>query len=232
MERYQQLLVGAGIEVADIHFRPSLEPPAEAKESAARLWREAGLRSVDRVVGLASGADCNRRGKWIPSLKRWSTQGYAEVVRWLVQEAHVRVVMFGDKEEARIADEIAALGGADVISFCGKTSLGELQWLIRSCAVLVCNDTGTMHLAAALGTPVVALFGPTSPTTFGPLGEEHRVIQGRAHCSPCWPHPTCDLRGCIAMDAITPSTVIDCLAEILSVGSPTAPGSMVVPCEG
>jgi len=224
-EHYRQLLTGIGIQMSYEEYRPTLEPPLKARDSATRLWRDAGLDQVECVVGMASGADLNLRGRWVPSLKRWKIEGYAEVAAWAAKEVRARVVMFGASEEAPLAAAIAATSGVPVVNLCGKTGVPDLQWLLRKCTAFVSNDTGTMHMAAALGTPVVALFGPTSRESFGPFEDLNRTLQGQAPCSPCYPHPTCDLRGCLAMENISPQQVIACLSTILS----TRKGAALLP---
>lgn len=214
-ERYRSLLSGAGVEIEPEGYRPAIQPPIEAKESAMRIWKEAGLSGSQLVVGMASGADLNPRGRWKPYLKRWTTEGYAEVAKWAAQELGARVVMVGTREEARLADEIASISGVPVVNLCGKTGLGELQWLVSKCNVFVSNDTGTMHMAGAMGTRLLALLGPTSPDYCRPPGEAHHIVQGQAPCSPCYPHPTCNLERCRAMDNIAASQVIDGISCLL-----------------
>jgi lipopolysaccharide heptosyltransferase II len=216
-ERNRKLLAEAGIEMSPEEFRPTLEPPPEARDSALRLWREAGLDMAESVIGMASGADSNIRGRYKPSLKRWNVEGYAKVAAWGTKEAGARVAMFGVPEEAPLAAAIAATSGVPIVNLCGKTDVRQLQWLLRKCRVFLSNDTGTMHMAVALGIPVVALFGPTSPDSFGPRGDRDRVVQGKVPCSPCYPHPTCDLKKCLAMDTISPEQVIECLSGLLNV---------------
>lgn len=215
VEKYRLMLASLGIEVPPDRFRPRLRVPDEAKESAARLWKEVGLATSDRVIAIASGADSNHRGRWRPTLKRWREGNYARVVRWLVEDAGMQVAIVGVREEADLAREIASHAGVEIANLCGRTSVGELQWMLQNCVALLTNDTGTGHLAAALGTPVVSLFGPTSATSFGRTGQLQYTIQGEAPCAPCFPHPTCDLRACLAMDAIQPSEVIHSLEHLL-----------------
>ena len=215
-ERYRQLLTAVGIQMSFEEYFPTLEPPLEARNSAMRLWTEAGLDQAECVLGIASGADQNIRGGWVPSLKRWKVKGYAEVAAWASKEVHARIVMFGAPEEEPLAEAIAVAAGVPIVNLCGKTGIPDLQWLLRKCTAFVSNDTGTMHMAAALGTPVVALFGPTSHASFGPLGNLNRTLQGQASCSPCFPHPTCDLRVCLAMEDISSQQVIDRLSGILA----------------
>ena len=229
VERYRQLLKGVGVEVSTESFFPVLDPPAEAKRSALRLWEDAGLCKASQVIGFALGADTTMRGRWIPGLMRWNAQGYADVARWLAEEAGTRIAVFGAGAESSLAEAIAAESGVSVANLCGKTRVGELQWLLRKCKALVSNDTGTMHLAAALGTPVVALFGPTSPKSFAPMGDRHLVIQGPAPCSPCFPHPICNQGTCRAMDAISPLQVIQGLSGLLYSRSAASSHSPLTP---
>ncbi len=214
-ERYRTLLTPLGIDVHLDEYRPRLTPPVSARASALRIWQEAGLNGADCVVGFASGADTNARGAWKPFLKRWSTRGYAEVARWVHKELRGRVVMFGSHEEQPFAAEIQALSGVPIVNLCGKVSLDEVQWLIARCHVFVSNDTGTMHMAGALGTEVVALFGPTSPASFHPPGESFRIVQGHASCAPCYPHPTCGLSSCVAMQDVDAARIIDQISQSL-----------------
>lgn len=220
VEKYRQLLAGIGIHVPFDEFRPKLEMPKHARESAAKLWKEVGFDSESRVVGIASGADDNLRGKWNPAIKRWTVEAFAGVVKWLVEEARYRVVMFGVHEESDLANKIAATANVEVVDLCGKTSIGNLQWLLCNCAAIICNDTGIMHIASALEVPVVAIFGPTNPASFGPIGNRHRVVQASAPCAPCFPNPTCLSNECMAMNAISPTQVINRLIELLGKDSP------------
>jgi heptosyltransferase-2 len=214
-DRYRLLLGGAGINLSLEEYRPTLAPPADAKEAAMQLWAKAGLSRHKVVIGLASGADVNSRGQWKPHLKRWDNQGYAQVARWATEALNAQVVMFGGPGEAALGDEIAAISGVSVVNMCGKTTLRQLQWLIRECDAFVSNDTGIMHMAGALGTPVVALFGPTSPASFRPPGDLQHVVEGHAPCSPCYPRPACDLTTCSAMHSILAPQVIDGISNLM-----------------
>jgi ADP-heptose:LPS heptosyltransferase len=213
-ERFRLLLTGLGIDLSPDQYQPAVQPSPSGQGGAAKLWAEAGLDKSSIVIGLASGADTNSRGPWKPYLKRWKPERYAELVRWITQEAGGQAVMFGGPEERALAEQITATAGVPIVDFCGKTGIQELPWLLQMCTALVTNDTGVMHMAAAVGTPVVALFGPTSPLGFAPTGA--LVVQGKIHCSPCYPYPTCDLKGCGAMDDISVARVKDSLMTTLN----------------
>ena len=137
------------------------------------------------IVGLNAGAEYG-------PAKRWLADRFAKVAQLVSQEIDCRWVLFGgpgDVETARVIEDQLRAAGFDpgsILNLAGKTSLLELCTLIRCCAVLLTNDTGPMHLAGALGTPVVAVFGSTSPELTGPLGDRDIVVRQPVECSPCF----------------------------------------------
>ena len=94
--------------------------------------------------------------------------------------------LFGVEKDRAVADTIVSAANIPVTDLIGKTTLAQLMDELRTCDVLLTNDTGTMHLAAHLGVPTVALFGSTEPALTGPLGTGHRVIRHHVECSPCF----------------------------------------------
>jgi len=219
LDKKMLFLRGAGLQKSICESEPKLHPPIDCKVPASSLLIKEGIHDKEQLVGMTFGGDRLRHGNWDPMLKQWHVEGYAEVARWLINKAKVRVAIFGEKENTVQAEEAAKISGVGIVNMCGKTSIGELQWLLKRCTVLITNDTGTMHLAAALEVPMVALFGPTSPNNFGPKSEIHRIIQGEAQCSPCFPHPNCNQRFCLAMHSISSSQIIDCLKGLLHFSS-------------
>lgn len=213
-QRYQHLISGIGIIVEDSEYYTKLAIPSNEKPQAEEWWKKAGLDSANKVAVLASGADINVRGRWNPSLKRWHANGYAEVAKWLAERG-CKVVICGSPYESALASDITTKSKVPIVDLCGRTSVRQLIWLLAKSDVVVCNDTGTMHLASALGTKVIALFGPTSPCQFGPLGNIHQVIRGEAPCAPCFPLPTCSLARCRAMESIQPVNVTEALRRVL-----------------
>ncbi len=90
------------------------------------------------------------------------------------------------EKDRPIADTIVAAAAVPVTDLVGKTSLAQLMDELRTCDLLLTNDTGTMHIAAFLGVPTVAVFGSTEPTLTGPLGPIHRILRHHVDCSPCF----------------------------------------------
>jgi heptosyltransferase-1 len=147
---------------------------------------DAAGRAVDELLAVAPAiAEQAAHGCLVavnPST-RWPTKlwGSERFRTLLARLPHDRVVLTGSNSEAT---EVAAVAG-DCLNLAGKTSLTELVELLRRCAVLVTGDSGPMHLAAAVGTPVVAIFGPTDPVLTGPYGRGHVVLRADIPCSPC-----------------------------------------------
>ena len=117
--------------------------------------------------------------------KLWDEAKFAAVCDRIANELGLPVVFTGESPEGPIA-RIRSLMKAPSASVAGETSLRELAALYRQASLLLTTDSGPMHLAAAVGTPVVALFGPTSPERTGPYGEGHAVIRRGMACSPCF----------------------------------------------
>ena len=127
--------------------------------------------------------------------KLWDDSKFAALCDRIVRELGLPVVFTGESPEGPI-ERIRSLMQAPSASAAGQTSLRELAALYRKASVLLTTDSGPMHLAAAVGTPVVALFGPTSPERTGPYGEGHTVIRRDMDCSPCF-RKTCETLECM-----------------------------------
>jgi lipopolysaccharide heptosyltransferase II len=119
--------------------------------------------------------------------RRWPDANYAELAVALADKYRCRVVIIGGADDVACAEAIerAAARGDRVVNLAGKTSVGDLAALLKKSRLLVTNDSGPMHLAAALGTTVAAFFGASTPALTRPLGEGHLVFFKNLECSPC-----------------------------------------------
>ena len=135
------------------------------------------------LLGLNPGAEYG-------PAKRWPAERFAAVAREVSHRLGNCVwLAFGAKGDWELCDKIARLAGGGVLNLAGKTSLRQLMALLKRCRVVLTNDTGPMHVAAALGTPVVVPFGSTSPELTGPglPGDpRHQLLRSVAPCSPCF----------------------------------------------
>ena len=157
---------------------PILYVSDEDALSAARLLSSKGVEDYHFVVGLNPGAAYG-------SAKRWPADRFAAVGDWASQRWNARIVLFGSFSEREIAAQVEKLMHADPINLCGETALGQAMALIKRCNIFVTNDSGLMHIAAAVNTPLVAVFGPTDPIQTSPFGGRARMVRHSVECSPC-----------------------------------------------
>lgn len=149
------------------------ERPQVAAAVAAR-WPGGG----SRWIVLQPGA------RW--DNKRWPAEYFAELVRRLVRETKgVRFAILGSGADEPLGQVISAAAPEHCVNLCGRTSLPEMVEWVRRSDLMLTNDTGPMHVAAALGKPLVALFGPTEPSRTGPYGQADEVLRIELPCSPC-----------------------------------------------
>ncbi len=152
----------------------------EADRASARgILRGQGIEPGETIVGLNPGA-------YYGGAKRWLSERYALVADALAVRRGVRIAIFGSANERRIAEDVAAQMANPPIVLAGRTTLGQLMGLISECSLLITNDSGPMHLAAALDVPQLAIFGSTSEVATGPLSERAEVIKEQVECNPCF----------------------------------------------
>lgn len=119
------------------------------------------------------------------SAKRWYPRRFAEVADRLHERYGLKIVLVGSSGERPIAEEIAAAMRAPAENLAGKTSVRQMMAVVADARLVVTNDSGPMHVAAAFGVPIVALFGPTDPRTTSPWTRKAVVVRKQVFCSPC-----------------------------------------------
>ena len=141
------------------------------------MLRDFGLRS-GRVIGVSPGAQNSQAKQWFP-------ERFAAIAAKLAEEWEAEVAVFGTAAESELCGLVAGLIGPQAHNLGGRTTLGQFQDLAAACLTLVTNDSGSMHVAAAVGTPTVAVFGPTNVEATGPSSSLARVVRIPVECSPC-----------------------------------------------
>lgn len=177
---YQMLLEPLGI--APSHEAPRLYILDEELQSARELLQRCGWDPATQIlVGMNPGAAYGTAKCWLP-------ERFKALTERLVRDSRFFVVYFGDSITAPVVQSICAdIPGDRLLNLATKTSLRELMALIATCQLFLTNDSGPMHIAAALKTPLLALFGSTSDVKTGPYGEGPcRVIHKYVSCSPCY----------------------------------------------
>ena len=181
VRRYLRLAEHLGAVAAPIRFRLAL--PLAAGQNLAPLWTAGNGPLMVMHPGT----------RW-PS-KHWPPQLWAQLADALRQARRARIVFTGSAADRPLIAQIQAQMHGEAVDLSGRTDLPALARLLFQADAAVTTDTGPMHLAAAVGTPVAAVFGPTAPWRTGPYGRQHRVVRTGVACSPCrernCPKPVC-----------------------------------------
>jgi ADP-heptose:LPS heptosyltransferase len=183
---------------------------SEADSSEARrLLANHGINDGDLLVAMHPG------GKYFPA-KRWSTEGFAQVADKIASLYGAKVVTVGGKEDEELGKKIDdETKVADIVNLVGVIPIKQTIAVLNRANLFIGNDSSPMHMSVAVGTPVIALFGPTNPFNAQPYGEGHTTIFKNVVCSPCFYHngnpiqycPKCLKREC--MEAITVDDVLE-----------------------
>ena len=181
---YLDLLYQTGLSPHDYLEDPDFEPDIhleagpEAVQRADQLLQAAGPAAAGPRVIMNPGA-------YYGPAKRWFTDRYAALADRLIDEVQADIVLIGSREERTLALEIQTLAQHPLKILTGETDLPSLLGLLSRCDLLVTNDSGPMHLAAALDTPQIALFGSTDEKATGPFSSKAHVLHKHVECSPC-----------------------------------------------
>jgi heptosyltransferase-2 len=209
---YRHLVAAIGIANGD--RVPRLDVPAAIADGAREILAAAGWTPGTKLLGLAPGAAYG-------GAKRWPPERFAAVAADLARAHGLVPVLVGSEADravtCAIEAELGKIGNAGsrlgVINLAGRTDVPQLAGVLSLCAAFVSNDSGAMHLAAAAGTPVVALFGPTDERVTAPVAPRVRVLTAEAWCRPCL------LRECPldhrCMNGIDARTVVRAAGELL-----------------
>lgn len=162
--KFLRIAENCGAKISDIHLRSA--PQLSTLDSQS-------------LLGLCPGAEYGPAKRWLP-------ERFAQVAQKIAEQHSVKWILFGTSADSAVAQQIAATLGDHCINRVGKTTLDQLIAELAKCRLLLTNDTGTMHLAAFLGVPVVAIFGSTDPALTAPLGRTQIVLRHHVECSPCF----------------------------------------------
>jgi heptosyltransferase II len=177
VEYYQQLVHALGFPNGAIE--PRVVVPDAARLAGARTLTEAGWAADAPLVAIAPGAAYG-------GAKRWPPQSFAEVADALAADG-IQPVFVGSAADAQTGREVLARMTRDnaVLNLIGRTDLSTLAGVMTRCRALITNDSGAMHLGAAVGVPVTAVFGPTNERATRPIGDAHTIVTHDVWCRPC-----------------------------------------------
>jgi heptosyltransferase-2 len=203
---------------------PALAVSAGEERAMESKLASAGIGPADVVIGINPGSTYG-------SAKRWLPERFADVARLLVERVRQKegkqaaVLVLGAKGEESLGKAIAALVETQSVVLSGATTIRELMAATKRCRLLLTNDTGPMHIAAAFGVPVVAVFGPTDWRTTSPYGQEQSVVREPVDCAPCF------LRECPidhrCMTRVSAEQVYEaCLSSLSGLSGPSGRGCL------
>lgn len=180
----------------------------ERRHVAALLHEHAEIINVanNRGEGTVSGGKETKEGRYVAvnpvafwKTKLWEEKKFADLCDRIREELGIGVILTGG--EAGPLDRIEAQMKTKAVNLGGRTTLRDLAFLYSKAALVITTDSGPMHLAAAVGTPVIALFGPTDPARTGPYGPGHRVVRRGLNCMPCF-RKQCETKSCMKEIAV------------------------------
>jgi lipopolysaccharide heptosyltransferase II len=178
--RFLRIVRECGAETADTqHSTLNSERIRDQAAQHPTGYQPSTINHQPLKIGLCPGAEYGPAKRWLP-------ERFAEAAAKISAQSSAQWILLGTKQDAAIGEQIAATIGNHCVNRIGQTTLEELIDELRRCRLLLTNDTGTMHLAALLGVPVVAVFGSTEPRLTGPLGNGHIVLRHHVECSPCF----------------------------------------------
>ncbi|MEP0846438.1 MAG: lipopolysaccharide heptosyltransferase I [Phycisphaerae bacterium] len=205
VERNLRLLEALGMKVNKPEFPLGLR--ADELDAASRRLREQGVEPRN-FAAVIPGA------RW--KSKLWPAEHLAELLRRMHAADMGPIVLLGAPDERAWANALVAASGAPAVNLVGETTLRELAAMIHFARVVVCHDSGPMHIAAALDRPTIALFGPTNPHRTGPYSAAARVLTNPVECAPCY-RRTCPFGHQACLAQLSPDAVIDELGRLTPV---------------
>jgi len=196
-----------GIEARDRSLYMPIKRSSE--EGVAAIFRESGIGMDDIVVTINPGASC-------PS-KRWRAEKFAGVANGLIEKYKAKIVIISDKKDKVFGDKMASLVKAECLNLCGDTTISDIASVLRRSNLLISNDSGPVHIACAVDTPVISIFGRSdrglSPQRWGPSGDKSVVLHRDVGCDICLAH-NCK-NGFKCLESIAISDVVEAADKLL-----------------
>jgi lipopolysaccharide heptosyltransferase I len=179
----------------------------EIADDVKRKWPDAFVSNPQSAIRNPQLILLQPGARW--ENKRWPAEHFSALVHALEKNfPAARFAVLGGKDDATLGEKISAAAPEKVLNLCGQTSLPEMIEVVRRGDLLITNDTGPMHVAAALGQPLLALFGPTAPERTGPYGQLPNVLRHPLPCAPCMSSDCHFAKPLECLRALTPETVL------------------------
>ncbi len=201
------LLSSAGFNVTGAERVPYIAATDENIKLVSALKKSFGIK--DNIIAVHLGASCRS--------KRWAPERFAYVADKLAEKYHADIVLVGGEETARLGDEMISKMKTKPINLIGALLIGELAEFLSRCRLFISNDSGPVHVAVAVKTPTVVIFGRNdpglSPERWAPVGEKDIVLHHDVGCKKCLAH-NCE-KGFACLKAVTADEVLEAAEKVL-----------------
>lgn len=178
VEAFLETAKGIGADISDKEL-VKIWTSAEDKEHIDKFLKEAGVTEEDFLVGIHPGTGPSATSR------RWAPEKFGKLADWLIKEKNAKVIFTGANSELELINESIKVMTSKPIIAAGKINLKQFAELCHRCLLFIGVDTGPLHIAAAMKTKVIGLYGPNTPLKWGPYGKGHITIYKNLDCSPC-----------------------------------------------
>jgi heptosyltransferase II len=203
LEWNNKILTAIGVNDYDSEYGIFLNDKIKTK--VEEILNRNGIYKDDIIIGIHPGSSEYLKNK------RWPADRFLEVINYLSKKCNAKILLFGGNNETRLAEFILSQTEGSVLNFTGQTDIITTAGLIKRCRLFISNDSGLMHIAAGVGTKVIAIFGPTNPVKNAPKGRDNIVVRKELPCSPCSKYINNE---CKDMECLKRVTVDDVIKEI------------------
>jgi heptosyltransferase-2 len=216
VDRYLDVVASLGLAPAGQSTEMKVMPKEE--NCASNLLRANGVKTEDRLIGILAGGGENP-GTSMPT-KRWQPAKFARLADTIIEECDAKVIFVGGPGDEEVVKKVVSGMKNEPINLVGKTTFKQLAAVLKHCLLFIGGDSGPLHIAAAVGTPTIGIFGPSDPGLVAPRGENHLVVWKNVPCSPCyWPDTVLtghDFSSCLkgTLECMEKITVEDVLAAV------------------
>ena len=207
VETFFRIAKGAGVTEADLS-PVKLYIPDQDSGKIKSFLEDNNIEKNDVIIGVHIGSGDN-----MLTQRRWEKEKFAQLADILIEKHKAKIIFTGvGEDEARLIEQTLSLMKNNAVNAANKFTLKELAALIEKCSFFISNDTAPVHIASAMGTPVVAFYGPNTPYLYGPRGKNNLVFYNDLYCSPCITNYNAKIHKCknpICIESITVKEVLE-----------------------
>jgi heptosyltransferase-2 len=207
VDRNLDIVFSLGLETAGMATEMIVKPDED--HQTISMLQAYGVNTTDRVVSILPGGGKNP-GAFMPT-KRWQPEKFARLADILIQKYKVKVILVGGTGDEEVVKEVISAMENKVINLVSRTTFKQLAAVLKRCQLFIGGDSGPLHIAAAVGTPTIGIFGPSDPKLVAPRGDNHLTVWKNTSCSPCYRPDT--VRTDIDF-SICPEGTLECMEQI------------------